>query len=66
MSELVNGKKKKFTPLELKPKRSIRVHYTPNKARPYYTVSYYDEFGQRQRQVYPDRSTAEAEAVRQS
>jgi hypothetical protein len=62
MSESVNSKEKKFTPLELKPRRSIRVHYTPNKDRDYHTLSYYDEFGKRQRRVFPNRSTAEAEA----
>jgi len=64
MSESVNSKEKKFTKLELKPRQSIRVHYTPNRGRDYHTVSYYDEFGQRQRRLYPDRSVAEKEAAK--
>jgi hypothetical protein len=40
MSEPVNSKEKKFTSLELKPRRSIRVHFTPNRGRDYFTVSY--------------------------
>jgi hypothetical protein len=64
MSELVKSKEKKFTSLELKPRRLIRVHYTPNKGRDYHTLSFYDEYGKRQRRMFPDRSIAEAEAAK--
>ena len=62
MSDTISCESRKFTPLELKPKWSIRVCHTPNKGRDYYTVSYYDEFGKRQRKLFPDQSTAEGEA----
>ncbi|MCX8154836.1 MAG: hypothetical protein N3J91_00040 [Verrucomicrobiae bacterium] len=52
----------KFTKLEITPKPSVRVYHTPNSGRDYYTVSYYDEEGRRQRPMFPDRQTAEAEA----
>jgi hypothetical protein len=65
MSETSSDNSKKFAAVVLEPrKRLIRLHHTPNKGREYHTVSYYDEFGRRQRRVYPDRSIAEAEATK--
>jgi hypothetical protein len=62
MSEMNGSKSKKFTALELKPKWSVKVNYTPNKGRDYFTVSYYDEDRKRQRRTFPDAATAQAEA----
>jgi integrase len=60
-----NGSEIKFTKLVLEPrKRVVRVHCTPNRGRDYYTVSYYDEYGHRQRRVFPRRSLAEKETER--
>jgi hypothetical protein len=52
----------KFTKLEITPKPSVRVYHTPNAGRDYYTLSYYDEEGRRQRRLFPDQQSAEAEA----
>lgn len=62
MAAVDSNGEKKYTRLDLKPKWSVRVHFTPNRGRDYFTVSYYDEYGKRLRRVYPTRSTAEAEA----
>lgn len=62
MEKTTGNDTKKFTALELKPKWSIRVNYTPNKGRDYFTVSYYDEDRKRQRRTFSDAAIAQAEA----
>ncbi|MFO1501319.1 MAG: recombinase family protein [Verrucomicrobiota bacterium] len=62
MEAAENGDAKSFTPIEIKPKTSIRIHHTPNAGRDYFTLSYYDEDGKRQRRQFRDLATAEQQA----
>ena len=62
MSETGSSNDKKFTAIEIKPKCSIRIFRTPNAGRVYFTVSYYDEDGRRQRRLFRDLPAAEKEA----
>jgi excisionase family DNA binding protein len=62
MEAVENGNGKTFTPIEIKPKTSIRIHHTPNSGREYFTVSYYDEDGKRQRRQFRDLVVAQKEA----
>jgi hypothetical protein len=62
MREAESSNGKTFTPIEIKPKCSIKIYRTPNAAREYFTVSYYDEEGKRQRRLFQDLAEAERAA----
>src|SRR2546428_252442 len=57
-----NGSAKRFEAIELRPRWSVKINHTPNKGRDYFTVSYYDENGKRQRRVFPELRLAQTEA----
>jgi len=62
MSQNNGSNGKTFTAVELTPRWSVKINHTPNQGRDYFTLSYCDENRKRQRQLYRDLSTAQAEA----